>query len=329
VHPERTRTGSIVRVVLAESSAAPGPLHYLLEGEGFQILGAASNDDELARLLAQSTQPDVIVLDAEIPATSVAVARAFAPASEVIVIWPDGAAPPPATDRVCPDLLFEELGPAVRRAADRKRLREPVPDVPDEVVATERFEPDAIEAPATAATRTAARVLVGTVAVIASIIVTMGASFALQGWRASHLAAPTRPPHATTSTAAVTRNAAAPGSTAPAARPSPTTKAGCIAAGRSGPNAHASTRGQRHASACSSGAGAGPATGHGPPAGTGRGSGQGATTGHGGHGSGTGHGAGQGKGHSGGHGSSAAAPRGPGNHPAARSARSSASDHAP
>ncbi|TMK88087.1 MAG: hypothetical protein E6G43_09550, partial [Actinobacteria bacterium] len=69
----------VVRVVLAESDP-PGPLHYLIESEGFQVVGCASDEVDLARVLAR-IQPDVIVLDAEISATSALVAREKAPSS--------------------------------------------------------------------------------------------------------------------------------------------------------------------------------------------------------------------------------------------------------
>src|SRR5213593_3403449 len=217
LHPERpTATEPVVRVVLAEAAAAPGPLHYLLEGEGFQILGCASDDDDLARLLAQAMQPDVVVLDAEIPATSVVVAREFAPDSELIVIWPDGVMQPAWADRVVPALVFQDLGSAVYRAADRRRLRHPVVDEPADELDVADADLELAEPSGIAARRTAARVLVGTVALIASIIVTMGVSFAIEGWRASHGAAPPR-------TASVTPTLAVSGrSTAPAsAQPTP------------------------------------------------------------------------------------------------------------
>ena len=80
------------RVVLAEVDA-PGSLHYLLEAEGFHVVGCASDERELGRVLGQGLDPDVIVLDADIAATSVLVARDHAPEAHVIAIWPDGVLP--------------------------------------------------------------------------------------------------------------------------------------------------------------------------------------------------------------------------------------------
>jgi DNA-binding NarL/FixJ family response regulator len=163
----------VVRVVLAENDS-PGPLHYLIESEGFQVVGCASDDADLARVLGQ-VQPDVIVLDADIIATSALVAREKAPSSELIVVWPDGVQLPPAAERVHPRLVYQDLGPAIRRAADDRRTRHPAAIEPadDDVEA-----PD--EAPASAdvavAQRTSTRVLVGMAAVIGVIVLTMGAS---------------------------------------------------------------------------------------------------------------------------------------------------------
>src|SRR5438093_2266462 len=199
LHPERRTAGPAVRVVLAEAAHAPGPLHYLLEGEGFQVLGSASDEDELTRLLSQSAQPEVIVVDAAVPVTTALVAREYAPGSELIVIWPEDVVPPPSADQVLPELVFQDLGPAVQRAAERNRARHPVIDEPAEPELEVVLDADRVELSAVAARRTAARVLVGTVALIASIIVTMGVSFALEGWRASHIAAPARAPLVTSS----------------------------------------------------------------------------------------------------------------------------------
>jgi hypothetical protein len=170
----------VVRVVLAEIGS-PGPLHYLIEGEGFQVVGCASNDAELARVLAH-VEPDVVVLDADISATSALVAREEAPSSEVIVLWPEGVQLPAGAERVHPRLVYQDLGPAIRRAAADRRNRHPVVVEPDD---DDRSAPAApprsVDNPSPAAQRTSTRVLVGTAALIALIVMTMGASFALEG----------------------------------------------------------------------------------------------------------------------------------------------------
>lgn len=275
--------------MLAEAAVAPGPLHYLLEGEGFRILGSASDEDELTRILSQSIEPDVIVVDAAVPAATVMIAHEFAPDSQLIVIWPEGIVPPAAADQVFPDLVFEELGPAVRRAAERNRFRHPVEEESaDEVADLTWIEPEDPDAPDAAAARTAGRVLVGTVSLITAIIVTMGASFALQGYRASHRAAPSRPPSVATSAPSGIG-----GGLGDASHASPQTSeaanTGCDANHRSGPNAHASTKADQHTATCPAhGGGQGAAHGrrgngsdHGQGADRGQGSGQVQGSGHG------------------------------------------------
>ena len=169
----------MVRVVLAEIGS-PGPLHYLIEGEGFQVVGCASNDAELARVLAH-VEPDVVVLDADVSATSALVAREEAPSSELIVLWPEGVQLPAGAERVHPRLVYQDLGPAIRRAAADRRNRHPVVVEPDDDLSAPAAPPRSVDSPSPAAQRTSTRVLVGTAALIALIVMTMGVSFALEG----------------------------------------------------------------------------------------------------------------------------------------------------
>jgi hypothetical protein len=193
-------------------------------------------------------------------------------------------------DQVFPDLVFEELGPAVRRAAERNRLRHPIEDEPDEMPDVTWIEPEGREFTNVAAGRTAARVLVGTVAVIASIVVTMGASFALQGWRATHQVGPPRVPVATTSAAGRGDGSSVLGATPLGAAPSRHTNPRCHDVHGSVPNDHASTKAHPHAAGCpamaggSQGAHRQGAGGKGSGQGIGSAGGQGSE--HGGHGSG-------------------------------------------
>jgi hypothetical protein len=171
---------SVVRVVLSEIGS-PGPLHYLIEAEGFQVVGCASNDAELARVLAH-VEPDVVVLDADISATSALVAREEAPSSELIVLWPEGVQLPAGAERVHPRLVYQDLGPAIRRAADDRRSRHPTLVEPDDDdLSAPAAPPRSVDLPSSAAQRTSTRVLVGTAALIALIVMTMGVSFALEG----------------------------------------------------------------------------------------------------------------------------------------------------
>jgi hypothetical protein len=165
------------------------------------------------------------------------------------------------------------------------------------------IEPQARDIPSLAAGRTAARVLVGTVAVIASIVVTMGASFALQGWRATHPVGPARVPVATTAAPGRGDGSSVLGATPLGAAPSHHTSPRCDAAHGSGPNEHASTKAQQAAD-CSNRGGSRHAADHrnnGATRDTGRGSGHGDQgSGQGdqgsGHGQGSTHGQGSGQG---------------------------------
>jgi hypothetical protein len=115
---------SRVQVVLGEAERTDGLLRFILEGEGFDIIGLASDDSELARVL-RGARPGVIVLDAGISATAAFEARQASPRSSLVVVWPDGVSAVLAEERVDPHLVISDLGDAVRRAGHRAELREP------------------------------------------------------------------------------------------------------------------------------------------------------------------------------------------------------------
>lgn len=182
----------VVRVVLAELDA-PGPLHYLIEAEGFQVIGCASDEIELGRVLQQDVYPDVIVLDADISATSVLVAHEQAPSARVIVIWPDGVLLPRDAERVAPWLVYEQLGPTIRHAVQGRLLRRA-----NAAETHAERRPASIEPLVTAEDsglgRAASRVSVTSILLVAAIVLTMGASFALEGWNVhDRQAGPSRP----------------------------------------------------------------------------------------------------------------------------------------
>jgi hypothetical protein len=176
--------GSGARVVLAEADA-PGSLHYLLEAEGFQVVGCASTEDELGRVLGQGVRPDVIVLDADVVASSSLVARQLAPEAHVIAVWPDAVQPPPGGERVDPRMVYEELGPAIRRHMDRRTVPVPVIAMPAEepVMAGVAAAAAVPMAPGSVFARVASRVSVLSATLITAIVLTMGVSFALGGFR--------------------------------------------------------------------------------------------------------------------------------------------------
>ena len=178
-----------MRVVVAEPASA-GSLRYLLEAEGFQVVGCASDEGELERVLDQDLHPDVIVLDGDVVATTALVARHHEPDAHVIVIWPDGVQPPRGADRVSPALVYEELGPTIRRRTKTHPPAEPIIVLPD--AADVPPPPPALDDVPTGFGRAASRVSLTTVTLIAAILLTMGVSFALNGYHVGSTAGPSR-----------------------------------------------------------------------------------------------------------------------------------------
>jgi hypothetical protein len=119
-----------VQVVLGEAERTDGLLRFILEGEGFDIIGLASDDSELARVL-RGARPEVIVLDGGISATAAFEAKQASPRSSLVVVWPDGVSAVLAEERVDPHLVISDLGEAVRRAGRRAKLREPRVPMPE------------------------------------------------------------------------------------------------------------------------------------------------------------------------------------------------------
>jgi hypothetical protein len=125
-----------LQVVLGEAEPDDGFLRFVLEGEGFDIVGMASTDDELERVL-RGARPDVIVLDAGISATAASEAKEQANGAALVVIWPGDVVAAIADEHVEPHLVVDDLGPAVRSASLRARPREErlvIPDTIDEVI---------------------------------------------------------------------------------------------------------------------------------------------------------------------------------------------------
>lgn len=115
-----------VQVVLGEAERTDGLLRFVLEAEGFDMVGLASNDEELSRVL-RGARPSVVVLDGGISATAALEARERADGAALVVVWPEGVSAVLAEERVEPSMAIEDLGNAVRRAADRvQRKAEPI-----------------------------------------------------------------------------------------------------------------------------------------------------------------------------------------------------------
>jgi hypothetical protein len=110
-----------VQVVLGEAERTDGLLRFVLEAEGFDIVGLASDDQELGRVL-RGARPAVVVLDGGISAPAALEARDRSHGAALVVVWPDGVSAAIAEERVDPYEAIADLGDAVRRAAHRAEL---------------------------------------------------------------------------------------------------------------------------------------------------------------------------------------------------------------
>jgi hypothetical protein len=195
-----------VRVVVGEAAEpSHGVLRFVLDGEGFDVVGEGSTPAELERILSEA-QPAVVVLGADISVTAVRTVRKRAPFAKVIVVWPAGVSAALADDRVEPSRIYDELGGAVRRQADRRlvsipeaaepidwivRLREAEAEAEAETEPAlepsfeAELEPEFVaNGPANPARRSA-RALVGVACFISLVILMIGAAFALEGSKRS------------------------------------------------------------------------------------------------------------------------------------------------
>ena len=109
-----------VQVVLGEAERDDGLLRFVLEAEGFDLVGLASSDEELERVL-RGARPSVVVLDGGISAAAALRCPGVLEDAALVVVWPDGISAVLAEERVEPSLVIEDLGDAVRRAVDRVR----------------------------------------------------------------------------------------------------------------------------------------------------------------------------------------------------------------
>jgi hypothetical protein len=135
-----------VQVVLGEAERTDGLLRFVLEAEGFDIVGLASDDDELVRVL-RGARPAVVVLDGGISVAAALEARQRSHGAALVVVWPDGVSAVIAEERVDPYEAIADLGDAVRRAVHRSELDEEtepredpirIPDTPDVAPTMER-----------------------------------------------------------------------------------------------------------------------------------------------------------------------------------------------
>ena len=130
VTPERPRIG----VVVGEGHPMRrGLLRFVLEGEGFVVLGDAASTVELVQALSVH-RPDVVVLDDAIGTTAIVITREMRPDAKIVLVWPPDVHPINGDATVDPTQVLRELGPAVERACG-------VPD-PEPATATVRKLPE-------------------------------------------------------------------------------------------------------------------------------------------------------------------------------------------
>lgn len=115
-----------VQVVLGEAERTDGLLRFILEAEGFDIVGLASDDQELARVL-RGARPAAVVLDGGISVAAALEARERSRGAALVVVWPDGVSAVIAEERVDPYEAIADLGDAVRRAVHQAELGEAQP----------------------------------------------------------------------------------------------------------------------------------------------------------------------------------------------------------
>ena len=102
-----------IRIVVGEGRTAQhGLLRFVLEGEGFEVVGEANGSADLPDAL-QAHQPDVVVLDDGIGVTAVSMVHEIAPQAKVVLVWPAAVVPIGGDARVEPAKILRDLGPAV------------------------------------------------------------------------------------------------------------------------------------------------------------------------------------------------------------------------
>ena len=102
-----------VRIVVGEGRAAQnGLLRFVLEGEGFDVVGEARGTADLTEVI-ESNEPDVVVLDDGIGVIAVSMVHEVAPQAKVVLVWPSAVVPIGGDARVEPARILRDLGAAV------------------------------------------------------------------------------------------------------------------------------------------------------------------------------------------------------------------------
>jgi hypothetical protein len=106
-----------IRIVVGEGRTAQrGLLRFVLEGEGFDVVGEASGSADLSGVI-EETRPDVVVLDDGIGVMAVSMVHDVSPDTKVVLVWPSAVVPIGGDARVEPAKILKDLGPAVEHVA--------------------------------------------------------------------------------------------------------------------------------------------------------------------------------------------------------------------
>jgi hypothetical protein len=102
-----------IRIVVGEGRTAQrGLLRFVLEGEGFDVVGEARSSADLSGAI-EAQRPDVVVLDDGIGVTAVSMVHELDPHAKVVLVWPSFVVPIGGDARVEPAKILRDLGPAV------------------------------------------------------------------------------------------------------------------------------------------------------------------------------------------------------------------------
>ena len=106
-----------VRIVVGEGRTAQrGLLRFVLEGEGFDVVGEARGTADLSGVLEEK-RPDIVVLDDGIGVMAVSMVHEIAPDTKIVLVWPSAVVPIGGDARVEPAKILKDLGPAVQHVA--------------------------------------------------------------------------------------------------------------------------------------------------------------------------------------------------------------------
>ena len=106
-----------IRIVVGEGRTAQrGLLRFVLEGEGYEVVGETSSTADLPEIIT-SQEPDVVVLDDGIGVMAVSMVHDVAPDAKVVLVWPAAVVPIGGDARVEPAKILNDLGPAVQHVA--------------------------------------------------------------------------------------------------------------------------------------------------------------------------------------------------------------------